>query len=271
MPNFPVAYCEKCRFLLFPQKTIAKGRFIYYNLSYWTMPERKIRLEKETLIDKIGRILSKVGTAVMMNLMFLVACIPVVTIGQAWCGLMSAVRYQIRGDSWWHGFKFGFKTRFLRGILTWIPLLAVDVWLLMDVLQYTQAEVSLMYPISACIMFALMTMLTTAFLVLNVYIPTDVGTWFANATGFVFKAPLQLLVSAAAFWAPVLLCLYRFDYFFYFVMIFVVAYFTLAALGTTILLKSPLMDYLIEARAEGTLLAEEGRTIVNEEETDEEE
>ena len=36
-------------------------------------PERKITLhEQETLIDKIGRILTKVGTAVMMNLMFLI-------------------------------------------------------------------------------------------------------------------------------------------------------------------------------------------------------
>lgn len=233
--------------------------------------ERKIVLqEKETLIEKIGKILTKVGTAVMMNLLFLVCSLPIVTMGQAWCGLMSALRYQIRGDSWWDGFKFGFKTRFLRGTVAWCALLAVDVLMLLDVLQYTQSQVSIIYPISACVMFALMTMLTSAFLALNVYIPTDIGNWIKNATSFVFKAPLQLLVAAAAFWAPVLLFFYRFDYFFYFAMIFVVAYFTLVGLATTILLKDPLMEYLIEARAEGTLITEEGRQIDNEDDEEEE-
>ena len=93
--------------------------------------ERKIVLqEKETLIEKIGKILTKVGTAVMMNLLFLVCSLPIVTMGQAWCGLMSALRYQIRGDSWWDGFKFGFKTRFLRGTVAWCALLAVGLFLL---------------------------------------------------------------------------------------------------------------------------------------------
>lgn len=221
--------------------------------------------EKETIIDKIGKVLSKVGTVVLMNLVFLVCCIPVVTIGQAWCALLSAIRYQIRGDSWWDGFKFGFKTRFLRVTVAWVGLLAVDVLMLMDVLQYTQAQVSLMYPIASSVMFAAMTMLTMAFLFLNVYIPTSVGDWVKNATGMVFKAPLQLLCAAAMFWAPVLLCLYRFDYFFYIVMIFVVAYFMIAGLVSTILLKNVLMDYLVEAREAGTLLAEEGRVIEKDE------
>ena len=222
--------------------------------------------EKETIIDKIGRILTKVGTVLMMNLMFLLCSIPVVTMGQSWCALLSAIRYQIRGDSWWDGFKFGFKTRLVRGIVAWTALLGVDVLLLLDVLQYTQAEVSIMYPIASCAMFALMCMLTMAFMVLNVYIPTSIGDWVKNATGMVFKAPLQLLCAAALFWAPVLLCLYRFDLFFYVVMIFVVAYFAISALATTILLKNVLMEYLVEARAEGTLLAEEGRAIEKDEE-----
>jgi hypothetical protein len=54
-------------------------------------------------------------------------------------------------------------------------------------------------------------------------------------------------------------------------MIFVVAYFTLVGLGTTILLKDPLMEYLIDARAAGTLIAEEGRQADNEDEEEEEE
>jgi hypothetical protein len=128
-----------------------------------------------------------------------------------------------------------------------------------------------MYPIISGIMFALMTMLTTAILTLNVYIPTDISTWIKNAASLIFKAPLHLLGATAVLWAPVLLLLYRFDIFYYVVMVFVVAYFTLAAFATTIFLKGALMDFLVEARAEGTLIAEEGRVIEKEEETEDEE
>lgn len=233
-------------------------------------PERKIVLqEKETIIEKLGRLLGKLGTVIMMNLTFLVACIPVVTMGQAWCGLLSAIRYQIRGDGWWDGFKFGFKTRFLRGTVAWCIMLAVDAWMFTDLLQYTSAEVSLVYPITSGVMFALMVMLTTAVMTLNVYIPTDISTWIKNATAMVFKAPLQLLAAAAAIWAPVVLFFFRFDIFYYVIMIFVVAYFTLAGFATTILLKGHLMELLLEARSEGTLLAEEGRVVEKEEEESE--
>ncbi len=234
-------------------------------------PERKIDLqEKETIIEKLGRLLGKLGTVVMINLMFLIACIPVITMGQAWCALLSAIRYMIRGDSWWDGFKFGFKTRFLRGTVAWCILLVMDVWMLLDLLQYTAAQVSVVYPITSGIMFALMVMLTTAVLTLNVYIPTDISTWIKNATSMVFKAPLQLLAAGAVVWAPLLLCLYRFDLFYYIVMIFVVAYFTLAGFAATILLKGNLMELLLEARANGTLLAEEGRVMEKDDEDEEE-
>lgn len=241
---------------------------MYSNMLY---PERKIVLqEKETIIEKLGGLLGKLGTVVMMNLVFLAACIPVVTMGQAWCGLLSAIRYQIRGDAWWDGFKFGFKTRFLRGTIAWCIMLALDAWMFTDLLQYTSAEVSLVYPITSGIMFALMVMLTTAVMTLNVYIPTDISTWIKNATSMIFKVPLQLLVAAAAIWAPVVLFFFRFDIFYYIIMIFVVAYFTLVGFAATILLKGHLMELLLEARSEGTLLAEEGRVIEKEEENEEE-
>ncbi len=228
--------------------------------------------EKETLLDKLGRLITMAGTAILMNLLFLAACLPVVTIGQAWCGLISAVRYNIRGDSWFQGFKYGFKTRFLRGTLAWCALLLVDALMLIDVMTYSRVEGYTVQLIGACVMFALMTMLTAGTLVLNVYIPTNVGNWLRNAAGMIFKAPLQLLVSAALMWLPVLLFIFWFDIFYFAGIIFVVAYFPLVVLGMTILLKDTLVEYLVEARAEGTLIAEEGkRAETAEEETAEEE
>lgn len=203
----------------------------------------------------------------MMNLVFLLSCIPVVTIGQAWCGILTSVRYQIRGDSWWDGYKFGFKTRFLRGTLTWCVLLFADVFVLYNIMLFTMAEQPpLPNLIASCVMFALMAMATAAIIFLNVYIPTPVGKWLSNGASMVFKAPLQLLVTAALMWLPILVVIFYPQWLYYVAMAFVAVYFTLAAFISTILLKKPLMEYLQEAREEGTLLAEEGKARDTEEE-----
>lgn len=240
-------------------------------------PERKIVLNgKETILDKLNVIISKVGTAIMMNLAFLICCIPIVTIGQAWSALLSAIRFQIRGDSWWEGFKFGFKTRFWRGTAAWCVMLIIDGFILWNLMYYTVPEMIGKVPVAnivaSGIFFAVMAMLTSAIQILNVYVPTPVGNWLSNASAMVFKVPLQLLVCAALFWLPLLMLIFLGELFANLIMIFVVAYFMIAGLATTILLKNALMDFLVEARKEGILLAEEGRVIEKEEteETEEE-
>lgn len=213
--------------------------------------------EKETLIEKLGSWINKAGTALVINLLFLLACLPIVTIGQAWHGLMSALRYNIRGDSWFKGFQKGYKTRFWRGTIAWTLLLVLVLKMLFDLVAYL--EVGVIVPaIAAAFMFALMAMLLTAFMTLNVYIPTSVGNWIRNSVNMVFKAPLQLLVCTALFWAPVVMIMFWPDIAFYVSMVFIVIYFTLVGMAHTVLLKDVLVDYLVQAREDGTLLAEEG-------------
>ena len=213
--------------------------------------------EKETLIDKLGAWINRAGTALMMNLLFLLACLPIVTIGQAWHGLMSALRYNIRGESWFKGFQKGYKTRFLRGTVAW-SLLSVLVMKMLFDLVYNLENDLLVPAVASAAMFALMAMLLTAFMTLNVYIPTSVGNWITNSVNMVFKAPLQLLVCAALFWAPVVMIMFWTEIAYYVSMVFVVMYFTLAAMAHTVILKDVLVDYLVQARENGTLLAEEG-------------
>ena len=74
--------------------------------------------EKKSFSEKLHSILNKMGTMALMNAMYLIACIPIVTIGPAWNGLLTAIRYHVRGDKWFAGFKFGFKTRFWRSFLS---------------------------------------------------------------------------------------------------------------------------------------------------------
>ncbi len=222
--------------------------------------------EKETIIDKLGKYISMAGNAIMMNLLFLVSCIPVFTIGASWCGLLTAIRYYIRGEKWFTGFKTGFKTRFLRSTIAWCVMLIPNIYFLLDV-RYTYASFQqvgfahLTPFIGAVLMFVLSAMITVSLLIFNVYIPTKVGDWLRNSVNLLFKVPLELLGCAAMFWFPVVVfSVQEWQFIFvYGLMIFVALYFTLAAMGNTLLLKNALVQYLLKARADGILIAEEGK------------
>lgn len=275
--------------------------------------ERKRKLnQKSTLLDKVWHWVGIAGNAVLMNLLFLapgfatlllllvaqylyssgllgnpvlsgialiIASLPIALMGQSCCGLISGVRYNIRGDKWFAGFKKGFTTRFWRGTIAWCIMLALNVYMLLDVqYAYTNvlqghtawAEGYVAQLVFASVILLLSTMVTTSLLMLNVYIPTPIGRWIETAVNMVFKAPLHLLGAAVAFWLPVLLAVLRFDYFWYSLLAFIALYFSLAALIATMLLKNALIDYLVDAREDGVLLAEEGKRRTEDEDEDEE-
>lgn len=214
--------------------------------------------EQKSLPEKFFAFLNKLGNYIMLNLLFLVSCLPVVTIGQAWCGLLSAIRYEIRGERWQEGYKFGFKTRFWRGTIAWCAMLLISASLLLDMnnnwqLGYTGAL------ITSCVVFALVSMMTVALLLLNVYIPTSIYNWLRNAASAVFKGHIFLLLSAALFWLPVLLFVFVPGIFFPVLIVLLAVYYVFAGYGITMLMKLTLIDMITDARAEGTLLAEEGR------------
>lgn len=247
---------------------------IIYDRLLCVRKERIALKEKETLLEKLGKVLSIAGNAIMMNLLFLAACIPVVTMGAAWNGLLSAIRYNVRGERWFEGFKAGFTTRFWRSLLSWVIMLVPILMVLeFDVISALLDETGafrawesftvdgLVRLAFACIMALVLTGLNGALILLNVYIPTSVGNWIRNAANLVFSAPLQLAAVGLLMWFPLLLIQLMPSWFYFFVMVFVVAYFVLAGLGITVLMKQPLIDCLVDARIEGTLIEEREEEI----------
>lgn len=213
--------------------------------------------EKPTILDKLGKAISIAGNAILMNLLFLLCSLPIVTMGQAWCGLLSAARYNIRGDKWQDGFWKGFKNRFWRGTITWCIMAVIDAYFLLDVVHYWGVWDTPF--IFASLVFLLMIMVTFALPLLNIYVPTRLGDWLRNAVNMIFKVPLELAVGAVAFWLPLLL-LFLFPYgLWYAAMIFITVYYVLLAVGSTLLMKNALIFYLLDARKEGVLLEDEGK------------
>ena len=226
--------------------------------------------EKPTILDKIGKVISIAGNAVLMNLLFLVCSIPVVTIGQAWSGLLTAVRYNIRGDKWQDGFWKGFKTRFWRGTISWCIMAAVDFFFMRTMLLNI-AQVGFDVPsIASILVFALMAMVTFSMQLLNVYVPTGIGEWLRNSVNMVFHVPIELAICGFLFWAPLILFFAWFGMFWHIMIIFATAYFVLTATVGTLLAKNALIVYLLQARTHGTLLEDDGKKQDPNEEAEEE-
>ena len=102
-------------------------------------------------------------------------------------------------------------------------------------------------------------MFNMALMVLNVYVPTPIGRWLSNSANMIRQAFVRILGTAVIFWAPVFMFLMFPQVFLMLALIFLAVYFTLTALAATLFLKDALVDFLVDARAEGVLLAEEGR------------
>lgn len=219
--------------------------------------------KKTNWLDKIMGIINLTGTAVLMNLTFLAFCIPIVTIGQAWCGLLSAIRYNIRGEGWFKGFLTGFKRRFLRGTVLWVIALPLII-LFIDNITRAAGIVEMAAGIFMLVFAGVM---LHSGLLLNVYIPTSVMDWIKNTVNMGFKALLKLILCAGLYWLPVLIfAFYDFWILYELALVFVFAFYALCALVTTILLKDELTNVLLACRADGTLTSEEGLPPVREDE-----
>lgn len=75
-----------------------------------------------SLDSPIMQLLSKLMDMILLNLLFLLCCLPVVTIGAAQAGLMTAVRAMQAPDddsSWLHAFFRGFRGGFGKITLLW--------------------------------------------------------------------------------------------------------------------------------------------------------
>ena len=214
--------------------------------------------EKKTFGEKMRDILDKLGTIVLMNLMFLIASLPIVTIGPAWNALLTSVRYKIRGDKWMAGFKFGFKTRFWRSLISWCVMLLPMYYFVTEISFHWNKE-QLVPLLAAVFVFALLSMFLTALQILNVYVPTKTSLWLHNALALMKTGFIRVLGMAVVFWLPVFLLLLWTEIFALVAVVFLAAYYTLSALLTTMVLKENLVDFLLDARETGTLLAEEGR------------
>lgn len=195
------------------------------------------------------------GNAIMVNLMFLLCSIPIITMGPAWCGLYSSLRFAIRGDGWPSGFRKGFRTGFLRMLVAWIICLGVIIYMaanIMTMLYYKQ-EGYLVPLIMYCVFFLIVLMFTASLIALNVYIPTSVMQWLKNGITLTFTTPIQTAIAGVLMWVPFAVVLIFNINAIFVLIIFIALYFTVVVLISTILLKKALIRVKVDMIEQGLL------------------
>ncbi len=213
-------------------------------------------MENQTSFQKIMGFMNKAGNMILLNLLFLVSCLPIVTIGPAWKGLYSAVRYSIRRESWFEGYKAGFRHKFLRTLLGFTFGLAALLYggyqfsgALLETLRLPGWDMALPLAIHGLFFLAALAV-TTAMLPTGLYFEGDVNTWLLNAWDLLLHAPLQVLLGGVLMWLPVVVILFFPGFGYIALTLFVAVYFVLAAVVNTAILKDPLIRILKRIRAE---------------------
>lgn len=206
-------------------------------------------MEKKDFRDtKFWKLYTLAGNGIMVNLMFLICSIPIVTMGPAWCGLFSSMRFAIRGDGWPNGFKEGLCTRFWRMLVAWVICLGVIIYMAVNIVTMlfykNDGYIPMLIAYSLFLLLAMM--ITASLIVLNVYIPTSVVQWLKNAMTLTFTSPIQTAVVGVLMWVPFAVILIFDISTFYVLMIFIAMYFTCVVFAATILLKDPLISIKIE-------------------------
>lgn len=231
---------------------LASRGTICYNVSGKGGAAVRLNYPKKPRESRVMKYVNLGGTAIMLNLLFLLMCIPVVTIGPAFSGLYSGVRYMIRGDGAVRGFFEGFRTNLVRmmvaglifvGIVVYFVFVvngAYNTWIKEGVFRDLAMQ-------GVCAMIPLM--LLSALIPLNIYVPYGVTDWLRNGVNLIVKAPHWVFLSALMTWLPVIL--FFWSRIFVYVMVVVVAlWYTLSAFVSTLFLKDTLLDMLLDYRQE---------------------
>lgn len=203
--------------------------------------------------SKVMKYVNLAGVVVMLNLLFLLACLPIVTIGPALSGLYSGVRYMIRGDGPVRGFWEGFKTRFVRMTIAGLIFTAIIAYFVIILnsayntwLEYGVFRDLVIHSVSALVPV----MLLAALVPLNIYVPYGLTDWLKNGVNLAVKAPLAVAASGLLLVAPILCFLFAGEFFFLLAVVFVGFWFAASAFVSTLMLKDPLLEMLLQHREE---------------------
>ena len=192
----------------------------------------------------LGQVLNFIGDLFLVNVVFLICCIPVITIGPAQSGLYNAMRVlQDPQDesSPIKAYFRGFKNGFLSISIVWTLFLVFDLILFYSTamcFDYADTGVFIHWavPFVGLILSLILQSVVTIF---HSRFQCTVGQLFRNAFLMLISHPLCSLAVAALTWAPVVLFFLATNLFLNITPLFITVYYSIAFMFGIIVMKKP--------------------------------
>ncbi|MBR3145005.1 MAG: hypothetical protein IKF53_03830 [Clostridia bacterium] len=226
----------------------------------------------------LWRVITFTGHAITLNLLFIASTLPIIVLtvlkvmynsplvsilfyisfaalGPALSALFTAVRYYLRNDSWFDGFRAGYKNHPLSMAAISVLLSSFIIYMgdIVFAIAKNFTKNALFSLIPNSLILAVAIALFTSLIVYNVFFPRRFIDLLTESASFVFKAPLQLLITGLLLWAPIFVILVYTKYVIIFIIVFMAVYFSLSAFLGIGLLKDPLIAVLTKKRETGEL------------------
>ena len=202
----------------------------------------------------LGQVLLFIADLFIVNFVFLLCCIPIVTIGPAQAGLYTAMRVlQDREDdsSPLKAFFRGFKNGFFSISLAWTLFFIFDLVLLYSTLMcfsYAEAGVFIHWavPLVGLVLSLILHGGMTAF---HSQFQCTAGQLIRNTFLLLISHPLCTVAVSALTWAPIVMFFLVPGLFFDFVPLFVTVYFSIAFMLGALVMKKPFRQLIDQFNA----------------------
>lgn len=202
--------------------------------------------------SKFGQMMSFVADLFVLNILFLICCLPIVTIGAAQAGLYNAVqplRDPEDGRSCYKLFFKGFASGFWRITLVWCVFLVLIVMTLLTAkFSFENAHLGQLIhwgiPLAMLILTMLIQSLTTIFHSKFSCTPFQL---FRNSVILMITNPFHSIGVAVLVWLPLIIFELWVNTFVDLIPIFVSVYYTIAFLFSSTIMKKPfqrLVDHI---------------------------
>ena len=205
--------------------------------------------------SKIMQALMVVGDLIIMNVLYILCCIPIITIGAAQAGLYTGVKVLLDKEddsSCAKAFFRGFRAGFMKITVTWCLFLVILAALgytsmTVYVLQQGYSNAPFILSVAALCIVALFQSLTSLF-----HARFDCTPWqlIRNAWFITLAHPLQSLIVGFTTWLPLIFGLFgNFYLFMQLTPVTLTVYYSVAFLLNFSLMKKPFQP-LIDAKNE---------------------
>lgn len=194
--------------------------------------------------SKLNQVLGFIGDLFIINVMYLVCCIPIVTIGAAQSGLYTAMKVlQDPNDdnsaikAFFRGFKSGFFTVMLVHTI-FLVLDAILLYTLFMAYEYRELDMFIhwAFPLVILILCMVVHSLVPAFHSRFACKPFHL---FRNCVLLLISRPIRSLAVGALTWAPLVLFLLKTNTFIRISVVFITVYYSIAFLFNVVIMQKP--------------------------------